>query len=77
MSLFANATRGEWISGIGLLISVGVGIAVFFQDKGAMQRSIENTQTNIQQRNRENDALRAELNSLREKLLCPCVGARQ
>ena len=76
MSLFQDATRGEWIAGMGLLISVGVGIAVFFQDKGAMQRSIENNATLLQQRNRENDALRGSIDELRNKLLCPCTGAK-
>lgn len=68
-----SASRGELIAGLALLVTVGGGIAYFFQDKGAMQRSIEGNATLMQQRNRENDALRDDVRELRQAL-CTCGG---
>lgn len=67
------ASRGELIAAVTLLITVGGAIWYVAQDKGAMQRSIESSATMLQQRNRENDALREDVRELR-RALCTCGG---
>lgn len=60
--------RGEVIAGAGLLLTIAFWFGQDREAKGAAEKAIDMNQTLLTQRNRENDAMRADVNELRRML---------